>query len=272
VRARLLAFPLLFLVLLVACGDTDAPGPEATSSHPSATSVSISPPASPSDPPSATPSVSPSTEPPPEPTPEPDLQVPADAPTVVDDPSDVGKVSAGDLAPLVPPRAETTFTALQRRPQDPLDQIALAWRRGPDAFASTHGFVVWQRFPGPSWRALYAFTDRPSGGVLGITMEPGDLTGDGIADLLTNEQTGGTGACGRWRVVASEPGGATEIFRRDTCDTEIAIAGGELRIREAVYEAGDPHCCPSAFRVTTLGWNGREWRETSSEVQPVDAR
>ena len=206
-----------------------------------------------------------------EPTPGPYLQLPADAPTLVDDPTDVAKVAVGDLAPLVPPRAEITFTTLQTTPQDPLDQVALAWRRGADAFASTHGLVVWQRSEGPAWRALYAFTDRPRNGVLGITMEPGDLTGDGIADLLTSEHTGGTGACGRWRVVTSLPGSATEIFRRDACDAEIVIAGGELRIREAVYEPGDPHCCPSAFRVTTLHWNGEDWVETSSETQPVGA-
>ena len=70
---------------------------------------------------------------------------------------------------------------------------------------------------------------RPAAhGVLGISMEPGDLTGDGIVDLLTNEHTGGSGACGRWRVIASEPGVATEIFRRDTCDTDIAIAAGDF--------------------------------------------
>ena len=265
VRASLLAF---VLVVLVACGDTDAAGPSAPSAGPTATSASASPPTSSSGSRSVTAPASPSSEA----TPEPDLQLPADAPTVVEDPADVERISAGDLSPLVPPRADITFTAVQTTPHDPLDQLAIAWRRGSDPFASTNGFVVWQRFEGPTWRALYAYTDRPGTGVLGITIEPGDVTGDGVADLLTNEQTGGTGVCGRWRVVASQSGAATEIFSRDTCDTEVAIAGGELRIREAVYEAGDPHCCPSAFRVTTLGWNGREWRETSSEVQPVDAR
>ena len=255
----MLAF--LVLALLVACGDTAVAAPSPTTATSGETAAPTPEP--------STPSRSPSVSPGPEPTPEPELQLPADAPTLVDDPADVARVTTGDLAPLVPPRAEISFTALQTRPQDPIDQIALAWRRGADAFASTHGLVVWQRFEGPEWRALYAFTDRPRAGVLGITMEPGDLTGDGIADLLTSEHTGGTGACGRWRVVATEPGGATEIFRRDACDTEIAIASGDLRIREAVYEQGDPHCCPSAFRVTTLRWNGQEWVETGSETQPV---
>ena len=258
-RASLLAF--LSFSLLVGCDDTDVSEPSRTPATTAATSSRTPEPSTPSASPSATPSA--------EPTPEPDLQLPADAPTRVDDPAEVGKVSDGDLSPLVPPGAEIGFFALQRRPLDPLDQIAIAWRRGEDAFASTHGLVVWQRFTGPEWRALYAFTDRPRAGVLGITMEPGDLTGDGIADLLTSEHTGGSGACGRWRVVASEPGAATEIFRRDTCDTDVVLAGGELRIREAVYEPDDPHCCPSAFRVTTLRWDGEAWVETGSETQPV---
>lgn len=256
-RAWLLAVPLL----LAACGDTDVTGPAETPATSSATSASTSGPASPSVSASVSPSAEPSTEP--------DLQLPADAPTLVDDPAEVARVAAGDLAPLVPPRAEITFTAVQTTPQDPIDQVALAWRRGADAFAATHGVVLWQRFDGPTWRAVYAFTDRPRSGVLGVTMEPGDLTGDGVADLLTLEHTGGTGACGRWRVVATDPGGATEIFLRDACDTQIAIADGELRIREAVYRPGDPHCCPSVFRVTTLRRDGEEWVETSSKTQPV---
>jgi hypothetical protein len=252
----MLAF--LCFTLLVACDDADVSGPSPTTATSAASSA-----------PTSSPPVSPSASPSAEAIPEPDLQLPADAPTLVDDPADVARVSAGDLARLVPPNAEITFTALQTTPQDPIDQIALAWRRGADPFASTHGLVVWQRFEGPEWGALYAFTDRPGTGVIGLTMEPGDLTDDGIADLLTSEHTGGTGACRRWRVVASEPGGATEIFRRDACDTEIAIAAGELRVREAVYEPGDPHCCPRAFRVVTLRWDGEEWVETSSETQPV---
>ena len=255
-RAWLLAVPLL----LAACGDTDVAGPAETTASSSATSATSRP---------ASPSVSASVSPSAEPSTEPDLQLPADAPTLVDDPAEVARVAAGDLAPLVPPQAEITFTAVQTTPQDPIDQVALAWRRGADVFAATHGVVLWQRFDGPTWRAVYAFTDRPRSGVLGVTMEPGDLTGDGVADLLTLEHTGGTGACGRWRVVATDPGGATEVFLRDACDTQIAIADGELRIREALYRPGDPHCCPSVFRVTTLRRDDEEWVETTSKTQPV---
>ena len=40
--------------------------------------------------------------------------------------------------------------------------------------------------------------------------------------------------------------------------------------REAAFRAGDPHCCPSAFRESTLRWNGTSWEEVSSEVVPND--
>lgn len=260
-RPLSLAFLLLVALLAAACGDTDVSTATAATAPLGSSAPGTTEPSSPSGSASVSSSATPA--------PEPDVQLPADAPTLVDEPADIERIAEGDLAPLAPPRADITFTALQTAPNDPVDQIALAWRRGGDPFSSTQGLVVWQRFEGPAWRALYAFTDRPSTGVLGITLSPGDVTRDGIADLLTNELTGGTGACGRWRVVASEPGRATEIFRRDACDTEIRIAGGDVQLRAAVFEPDDAHCCPSAFRVTTLRWDGESWQRTSSELQPV---
>jgi hypothetical protein len=106
--------------------------------------------------------------------------------------------------------------------------------------------------------------------VFGIRVDAGDLTGDAIPDLLSFEDVGGSGACGTYRVIASTVGDASEIFRRATCDTEIAISKGDLRVREAVFEPDDPHCCPSAFRTSVLRWNGATWEEVSSEVVPTD--
>ena len=39
---------------------------------------------------------------------------------------------------------------------------------------------------------------------------------------------------------------------------------------EAIFRADDQHCCPSAFRESTLRWNGTSWDEISSEVVPND--
>jgi hypothetical protein len=208
----------------------------------------------------------------PGPLPEPDLQLPMDAPTSVVDPADVALIEAGDHSVLIPPGAEDTIAFRQTGPADPIDQIAVAWRRGSDPFAPEVGLVVWQR-SGPDddggWRAVYAFTDRPNAGVLGLRVVPADLTADGIDDLLTEEQRGGSGACATWRVIASADGGANEIFRRDACDTEISAVDGSLEIREAVYDPGDPHCCPSAYRTTVLEWGGQAWVKVSSELEPA---
>lgn len=199
------------------------------------------------------------------------VRVPPDAPTTLDDPGAVDAVETGDPAPLAPPGAEVTRSAVLIAADDRAEQVAVTWRRGDDPFAAEHGFVVWQRFTDdPVWRAVYAFTDRPRKGVLGVRLDADDLTGDTALDALTFEQQGGTGACGIWRVVVSTPGAAAEVLRRSTCDIEIRIARGGLSVREAVFEPDDPHCCPSHIRNSRLEWDGETFVEVSSEL--VDVR
>lgn len=250
------------LCLALALAGCDGGGGQDLS--PSATSsASSSPSASPS-PSTTSPSSSPSEGPSESPPPELDLQLPADAPTELTDPADLAAVAAGDLTPLVPPGATVTHSAVLA---GPAERIVLTWRRGDDPFASEQGFVEWSGLgEGSSLRAVHAFTDRPRRGVLAIDLEAGDLTGDGLADALTLEQQGGSGACGTWRVIVSTPDAAEEVFRHAACDTEIRIDAGKLSLREAVYEPDDPHCCPSAFRYATLEWDGIAFVETSSEV------
>lgn len=259
---RRFAPAIVFVVLLLAsCVSAGEPPPGSTATGSSASgSVSGNPP------PIGTPTQSPT----PSPVRQPDLQLPADAPTTLDDPADVAGIEAGDHAPILPPGAEETSVISHVEPDGPIDQITLAWRRGLDPFASEVGLVVWQRFEqSPTWRAVYAFTERPKAGVLGVRLSSADLTGDGVDDLLTEEQRGGSGACATWRVIASAAGSAAEIFLRDGCDTEISAINGTLEIREAVYEPGDPHCCPSAYRTTVLAWDGQAWQQLSSELKPV---
>jgi hypothetical protein len=262
---RLVAAVVLFALfaLVAACegnGENPPTTTPSTSAPPSPTvtplpSVTSSPTSSPSSPPA------------------PHLRLPGDAPTEIADPASLAAVAAGDLTPLAPPGATVTSTWVLTMPGDPIEQVALAWQRGEtDPFAIEHGFVVWQPAgTGSVWRAVYAFTDRPAKQVLGVSFETGDVTGDGIDDALTFEQTGGSGACGTWRVIASSSGAAAEVFRERTCDTEIRIAGGALERQEAVFETGDAHCCPSAYRFATLGWDGETFVETSSEIRDTSA-
>jgi hypothetical protein len=194
------------------------------------------------------------------PTPEPVLRLPSDAPISYD-----GAVSVdGPFEPLAPPGAEV-LDAWFQEPSDEVQAFAwVVWGRGDDPFARELGVVLWERFGGhPTWRATHAFTDEPPDGVLGISLETADVTRDGFDDALTFEQTGGSGACGTWRVVAPFHGGATLAMKRQTCDAEISIVGDHLELREAVYEPDDAHCCPSAFRTTTLQWDGETFVATA---------
>ena len=83
----------------------------------------------------------------------------------------------------------------------------------------------------------------------------------GSNDALTFEDTDGSGACGTWRVVSPTEGAVTELFRQQTCDTQIINSAGTLKIRQAVFAPGDAHCCPSSFHVTILRWNGQAVRD-----------
>jgi hypothetical protein len=104
---------------------------------------------------------------------------------------------------------------------------------------------------------VYGFTDTPKKDVVGVRFNVDDLTADGIPDALTFEDTGGSGACGTWRVISPSDGAATEIFRQQTCDTQIINSAGTLKIRQAVFAPDDAHCCPSSFHITILRWNGQ---------------
>jgi hypothetical protein len=238
-------------VALAGCGGTerDVPAPTPTE-RPASTSSTSSP--SPTSAP-----VEPTTSPTPEPTVPPSIQLPPDAPTTYP-----GDAAAGDLPllELVPPGAEIDASAVRSPPEVPAEHLEIAWSRGDDPFARERGFALWMPFDDPTrWDVVYAFTAPVDRGVLGIRTQRGDVTGDLVPDLLVVEHVGGSGACAVWRVVATGDGSATEVFRRRTCDAELAIVGGNLELREAVFEPGDAHCCPSAFRTTTYAWDGERF-------------
>jgi hypothetical protein len=242
---------LISLILATSCGAESSPVASPTRT------VEPTAPPSPTLPATATPT----------PVPSPMIEVPAGAPTTYDRRQPADQVPVTDLAPT---GADVTMARRFPPSSDQVTQIALAWTRGVDPFSAEHGFELWQQFPdAPAWRIVYAFTDPPSEGVLGVRFDVGDVTRDAIPDALTFEDKGGSGACGVWRVVQSGAGFATPIFHRSTCDTQIELASGMLRIRAAEYEPGDSHCCPSRFRVTTIRWDGNDWTVVDRDVTPA---
>jgi hypothetical protein len=164
---------------------------------------------------------------------------------------------------LVPAGAEVIGTWFPDR-----GTVIVTWGVGDDPFLREQGLVVWRRTGSdPPWVATYAFRDPKKAGVLGIQVVTGDATGDGRADALVFENTGGSGACGTWRVVALSPRGDGPTYTNDLCDGSVEISADPVGIRliESIYGPGDPHCCPSGVRTSTLEWNGTRWHVTSRE-------
>jgi hypothetical protein len=253
--SRFLRLLVLVALALAACDGDDGNVAQPTASP------------TPSPLPSPSPS-SPSAEPSPSvrPTPDPRPIPPAWAAPIDDDldPADLPREA------LVPPDAQLTDRVMLPEGGGVPDQVAVAYVIGDDPFAAEHGFALWQRFPDPPfWSVVLAFVDAPEQGVLGIRVDAGDATGDGHDDVLTFEETGGTGACGTWRVIAADAADTRQVLRRRTCDAEFLIAPGSLELRKAVYEPDDAHCCPSAFRYTTFEWSGEAFERTNVVVEPT---
>jgi len=140
-----------------------------------------------------------------------------------------------------------------------------------DPFRQARGLIVWHRFDdAPPWRPVFSFSDAADAGVVQIRATIGDATGDGSPDALTFEDTGGSGACGVWRVL--DLAANAQVFERRTCDTTIDLSADPvgLSVREAVFEEGDAHCCPSAFTISILEFGGSSsWTVVSTIEQPT---
>jgi hypothetical protein len=171
----------------------------------------------------------------------------------------------GDLPfeALIPDAGEVLSTSFPSP-----DTVIVTWQRGDDIFRLEHGLVVWRRTGSdPPWVATYALRDPPKAEVLGITIDTGDVTGDGRADALVFENRGGSGACGTWSVLALSPEADADTYSKDLCDASVEMSAHPIGIRivESVFGPGDPHCCPSGLRTSVLEWNGTRWRTTAVE-------
>ncbi|HEY7476766.1 MAG TPA: hypothetical protein VIB62_00885 [Actinomycetota bacterium] len=248
---RLRLLPLA--ILLAACGGSSPTASGAPSvADPTTTPPSATPPPS-SD---ATPGT---------PTPSPEL--PAGLPASFEE-----DVAAADVPAqaLVPPGTDVTETWYGATADG--EAIVVAWVvPGGDPFRLAHGLAVWRRSDGadPPWRAVYGQTWPKRAGVLGVSAITADLTGDRSDDALVFAMTGGSGACGTYIVL--DLAAARRVFDRRVCDTTIEPAAPPgLLVHEAVFRPEDPHCCPSAFRETVLGYRGPDdWTVVSETVTPA---
>lgn len=246
------------LVLLAAACTGD---PTAEPSPTTTTSPSPSPSGVPT---TATATTEPSPAPPVEP-----ISIPPGVPGSFEPDVEPSEVPPGSL---VPPG--TTITDVWYADTPVAQTILVAYvEPGTDPLRREHALVVWRRFEGQPdpWRPVLGLHDPPERGVLGIRALIGDATGDGSPDALTFEDTGGSGACGTWRVL--DLAANVQVFARTTCDTTIDLSTDPvgLSIREAVYEPGDAHCCPSAMRTTVLTFDAAtgDWVVASTRTEPT---
>ena len=264
--------PLAVVVVVVALstcanGSGSVSSPSASGTDASSTRFETSaPPTVTSEPTSS------ATERPPTASPEGTVRLPNDAPTMYEESVDASDVP---LQSLAPPRstvgATWTGEVLTLSHSAASQALAFAWSRG-GAGGSESGLEIWDRWDSAvhaPWNVVYAFTDRPVTGVLGVRFESGDLTHDRSPDLLSFESLGGSGACGIWRVIRMQVGAYEQIYRSQTCDTDVRISAGDLAIRESVYGPEDAHCCPSSYRLTTLRWVRERWKVSSRTTVPA---
>ncbi|MEX0984151.1 MAG: hypothetical protein WD096_03795 [Actinomycetota bacterium] len=183
--------------------------------------------------------------------PSPAASVPAGVP-----PSFEGDVPAADVpaAALVPLRAQVTGTWFAATSGG--EAMIVAWQvPGEDPFRVARGVAAWRRFAdgGAPWRPVWGTSYRVNDRVLGLEASTGDVTGDGSDEIVLFAATGGTGTCGSYAVV--DLGTGSQIYERpEVCDARLEPAPGipGLLLSEAVFGPGDPHCCPSGMKVTTL--------------------
>jgi hypothetical protein len=152
------------------------------------------------------------------------------------------------------------------------DAIVVSWLvPGADPFRLERGLAVWRRFgDDPAWRAVYGTVRSRRHPVLGIDSLIADVTGDGSEDALAFLSTGGSGGCGTYLVV--DIAAAASVFERDGCDTRVDPNADPVgvSVTEAIYREGDPHCCPSATKVSVLAYAGDgRWRQVSTTTRPT---
>jgi hypothetical protein len=90
----------------------------------------------------------------------------------------------------------------------------------------------------------------------------GDVTGDGATDVLFTVASGGTAGDTHFGVIEGGADGAGEVALYKE-GYKVGVARRDRRsfeVLQPVYGAGDPNCCPSAFRQTRYTWTGTRFK------------
>ena len=192
------------------------------------------------------------------------------------------------------PRGATVVETHQLTGSGEPRRLAVAWATDTDGLPDRSGVFVWEpaggsiAAPGVSgdWRLAFGInllggervtvgsaataTTAPSDLARAGIADVGDVTGDGYRDLLTFEDSTGSGGCGTWRVIAAAGGSVQQVLERTTCEADLSITrGGLLRVRQAFQPAGCRHIHGCAIRTTKLRFEAGQWVRVSRRVADI---
>jgi hypothetical protein len=129
------------------------------------------------------------------------------------------------------------------------------------------GLTLWSS-TGSRWQAVrIPAIEFPGPGPADIHIAFADVTGDGRADLLFEQDPGTNHGCGPHQVFATSPHGVTtRVFSSYLCETPLGGDHGLLALDMPNYIRNDAMCCASFREDLRLRWDGRRFVQDSVHV------
>jgi hypothetical protein len=94
-----------------------------------------------------------------------------------------------------------------------------------------------------------------------IFLRCADLTGDGQNDMVVGLGAGAEGLVFNWAIFTPTPHGWSLAFHQEGQRvSNLKIKGGKVLEVSPIFGVGDPNCCPSGQRVSTIEWDGKVFR------------
>jgi hypothetical protein len=182
---------------------------------------------------------------------------------------------------LAPAYAETHTQSIPASAGQPAE-LVVDWQRDHRAAAGSRatvitqiGTIIWVRV-GRTWRRLFDY--RPnllSIDIRSISTSVADVTGDGHPDAIVSANSGGSGGCRDFHVVAEVRGLLRTVFtRHDVCEAaEVSARRGQLLysviIGPCPQQLAGAHCY-GGVESDTLHWTGNGFRRIGAQVRCVE--
>jgi hypothetical protein len=133
--------------------------------------------------------------------------------------------------------------------------VAVAWHGEGDKTSSSDSAIeIWHE-EADGWTRLF---DRRRPGWVAFDVQEGDVTQDGISELLVTEGRG-SGYCGPRSLLSVQGGRLHELFGRSYCERSPSLVDGMLIVAEPIGDCphvpGNVHCY-GGHRNHVLAWDG----------------